>query len=575
MEYRPLVAIAFFWICYNMIKKYNEARKWQRGVQQDPAEESVRPSALQHEGKGETSSSEDQKSGGRLSEAASASVASFLLDWMNLSYLEHEEAPHRVLTFDYQGGHFWLYVNNTTKSYRLMYPYFLIVDVEEESRLIELCQQLTYLYPKLKATTHYDGNANICHAQLFVDKQFSGTLERDRMQLLNGMDNCFNIQRKAEQMLKEARERPLPRFGSVLAHEEERMEFMAYRHAENAETPGRRLTDSMQSPFLLINLLGMLKATWLIDEPKSLTVVTSDSETLTDTTAIRNWQLLKPLLEQEGLKCVTYVVGYGEERVCLTLTRLEEDEKTACFLIECRAKGVDFEECIWHDKRSEAARLAEFSYMADEEGKGDVQTAGQEDNDGKGEQPWDCHLYWGKKAFLEERFLNAIDELEKAFEMMKSALADMTEEQKETFSDVIWMLGHSYLELGLYKTAFYYLSTFQEEGHLNQRRDFINTLVAARDHRAYDIVSEEMSLAERYIRQNCKDEDCSGVFEYLHLTVFRSFVKVCTDQRLLTEAETILNMLSTDESNQDFVEEYTERIRQLREAEKRNDKETE
>ena len=50
---------------------------------------------------------------------------------------------------------------------------------------------------------------------------------------------------------------------------------------------------------------------------------------------------------------------------------------------------------------------------------------------------------------------------------------------------------------------------------------------------------------------------------------------VCTDQRLLTEAETILNMLSTDESNQDFVEEYTERIRQLREAEKRNEKETE
>lgn len=36
MEYRPVVAIAFFWICYNMIKKYNEARKWQRGVQQAP-----------------------------------------------------------------------------------------------------------------------------------------------------------------------------------------------------------------------------------------------------------------------------------------------------------------------------------------------------------------------------------------------------------------------------------------------------------------------------------------------------------------------------------------------------------
>lgn len=559
--------------CYKVKGSGKDKQEKLKNVSQRPTGEEAAPVAVSEDER-ITSADNAQKVFADMNAESASELVPYLLKKLNCTYQEYDDEPYRIFLFECQGGHFKIFANLETMAYRLVYPCCLGVDVEEEGRLMVLCQLLTFTYHTHKATTCYIEERNECNVNLYQDKTFCGDPKQDFDQFMDGMAQCFTIQRDAQQMLEDARKKPMPQFGSVLAHEERRMMGLTRRYMmeRSAEL---KLKDTAQSPFLLINLLGMLKATWLIDEPKSLTVVTSDSETLTDTTAIRNWQLLKPLLEQEGLKCVTYVVGYGEERVCLTLTRLEEDEKTACFLIECRAKGVDFEECIWHDKRSEAARLAEFSYMADEEGKGDVQTAGQEDNDGKGEQPWDCHLYWGKKAFLEERFLNAIDELEKAFEMMKSALAGMTEEQKETFSDVIWMLGHSYLELGLYKTAFYYLSTFQEEGHLNQRRDFINTLVAARDHRAYDIVSEEMSLAERYIRQNCKDEDCSGVFEYLHLTVFRSFVKVCTDQRLLTEAETILNMLSTDESNQDFVEEYTERIRQLREAEKRNEKETE
>lgn len=335
-------------------------------------------------------------------------------------------------------------------------------------------------------------------------------------------------------------------------------------HEGKGETSSSDNQDTMQSPLLLINLLGMLKATWLIDEPKSLTVVATDSKTLNDTTAIRNWQLLKPLLEQEDAECVTYVVGYEKERVCLTLTRQEEDEKMACFLIECRAKGVDFEKCIWHDKRSQAERLAEYRYMADEEGKETEPTPAQEDNDGQSEQPWACHLYWGKKAFLEEKFLNAIDELEKAFEMMQTNFLQMDEEQQLAFLEVIRMLGNSYFQLGFHKQAFFYLSVFENIDNLTLRGEFIHALVASPDYRAFSIIDRQIEASYEWMMRNRGHENYGEVYTYMEFTLQRSMVQLCINRGMLERAEMTLTMM-TNEGNRDFVEEYRERIRQLRE----------
>lgn len=216
-------------------RRENEKKNLQKGARQGSAEENV----------------------------SSASIASFLLDWMDLTYQEYDEAAHRVFVFDYLGGHFRLYVSYTTRNYRLMYPDFLCVGVEEETRLIDLCQKLTNVYPYIKATTDHDCLSNECHAYLFQDKCFGEMLDRNRMQLLNGLDKCFHIQSKAQRMLEEARERPLPRYGNVLVHEEKCEKRWAHQHTEEEETSGSGLMDRTQKHLTLVCLLGLLRAGWM------------------------------------------------------------------------------------------------------------------------------------------------------------------------------------------------------------------------------------------------------------------------------------------------------------------------
>ena len=154
--------------------------------------------------------------------------------------------------------------------------------------------------------------------------------------------------------------------------------------------------------------------------------------------------------------------------------------------------------------------------------------------------------------------------------MMQIDLFNQDDTQLYTFSDMVWMLGYSYNELGLHRQALYYLSAFQDSGSLKQRREFILALVAVRDYRAYKTICDQLADAENWLAQYAEHEDYDAVLDYYEHTLLRSFVQVCTERGVLSEAEIALWMLNENEEDQDFVKEYTERIRKLREEENNN-----
>lgn len=140
----------------------------------------------------------------------------------------------------------------------------------------------------------------------------------------------------------------------------------------------------------------------------------------------------------------------------------------------------------------------------------------------------------------------------------------MDEEQQLAFLEVIRMLGNSYFQLGFHKQAFFYLSVFENIDNLTLRGEFIHALVASPDYRAFSIIDRQIEASYEWMMRNRGHENYGEVYTYMEFTLQRSMVQLCINRGMLERAEMTLTMM-TNEGNRDFVEEYRERIRQLRE----------
>ena len=211
---------------------------------------------------------------------------------------------------------------------------------------------------------------------------------------------------------------------------------------------------------------------------------------------------------------------------------------------------------VAYDLTSSQQQIDEFNYMW-AEAKSKLRK-GEELSD---EQTLICEcldtsmaqlLYRGKKLFLAERYYEALVNLESAYDKMQRQFDTMSHREKENFYEVCYMAGFCYCELGQYKRAYSYLDSILGLQRIVYTEELVNCMVNSGDYRAYRFVDNLISQ----ISQTLDLEE--GEIPPEHLARFLSFLNrrktyLLIEKQRYEEAKEILNKMLDDPDNSDFA----------------------
>ncbi len=211
---------------------------------------------------------------------------------------------------------------------------------------------------------------------------------------------------------------------------------------------------------------------------------------------------------------------------------------------------------VAYDLTSPRQRTNEFEYMW-EEAKTKLRK-GEELSD---EQALICDcldkgvaqlLYQGKKLFLSERYFEALAHLENAYDKMQVRFDTMTNREKESFYEVCYMTGFCYCELGQYKRAYSYLDSVLGLQRIVYTEELVNCMVNSGDYRAFRFVDSLITQ----IHHGLDLEEGEAPAE--HITRFLNFLNrrktyLLIEKKRFQEAKEILNKMLDDPDNSDFA----------------------
>ena len=169
---------------------------------------------------------------------------------------------------------------------------------------------------------------------------------------------------------------------------------------------------------------------------------------------------------------------------------------------------------------------------------------------------------WGSEAFDRKCYLEAIVYLENAYQILKERyLTDnLTNEGMTILAHVCYLIGYSYIDLGLYEKAFYYLDIIKPIGNIKYNIEYINCLVNSKDIRVLPVISEELEhLSE------LKDEETpERINSYCHFLLRRQ-AQALIDCGKLDEAEKQFKELLQYGEQTEYIENELAYIKSLRE----------
>lgn len=176
-------------------------------------------------------------------------------------------------------------------------------------------------------------------------------------------------------------------------------------------------------------------------------------------------------------------------------------------------------------------------------------------------------LYWGQKFLNEKRYYEASLHLHRAWSRMNSKYAFLNKEELDTFKELCFLLGVAYLKMDLYPQAYFYLHDLQNEGNVKYCAEFIKTLMAANDHRAYDITQTHIYSIQMLIEKNRDDERevDERIYHFLDF-LKRCYVLLSIDRHYLNDAEKDCQEMIEENHNIEFAQKELERIQSMRES---------
>lgn len=156
-------------------------------------------------------------------------------------------------------------------------------------------------------------------------------------------------------------------------------------------------------------------------------------------------------------------------------------------------------------------------------------------------------LYHGCKYFHTGRHRDALPLLLNAYQLMQDSFFTLTDDDRQQFLEVCFMIGVIMNRTGRYRDAFFYLDAVLQSNNMLWTMECINNLIDM-NHFSARIVIE--NILDNIQSQRDKASSWLDTFiDYLH----RRQAYVYIDLGLLDEAETILRPMLDDGRNKDFA----------------------
>ncbi len=176
-------------------------------------------------------------------------------------------------------------------------------------------------------------------------------------------------------------------------------------------------------------------------------------------------------------------------------------------------------------------------------------------------------LYWGKKLYRQKRFYEATLHLGRAFNMLNNDYEKLNNNSKDTFYEICFLLGNSYMELHQYQMAHYYLKDYKNFNRSYYLKAYINCLIALNDNKCGEIISNNITALQMHL-QEIMDKDKEVPENLLDLYNFlrRRDIYFCIQKHYLNDAENNCKSMLDEEDNKDFAINELNYIQQLRES---------
>lgn len=174
-------------------------------------------------------------------------------------------------------------------------------------------------------------------------------------------------------------------------------------------------------------------------------------------------------------------------------------------------------------------------------------------------------LYWGKKLYNQECFLQALAYFKRIHRSLGYQWVYQREENRHFYSRICYYIGFIYMELGIYDTAYYYLHRAQNYETVPAIQEFTNCLCNMQD---VDAILYIQPMRERVLQALKESEEPDDFRLEFYRFLSRRMVYTLINNRQLEEATTMLQQMITNGESVEFAQKELAYIEELKKKEK-------
>lgn len=178
----------------------------------------------------------------------------------------------------------------------------------------------------------------------------------------------------------------------------------------------------------------------------------------------------------------------------------------------------------------------------------------------------EMELYWGKKLYNQECYLQALSRFRHIFNHLNYQWVNQTKENRDYYYRICFYIGFIYMELGLHDVAYYYLHRAQESDKVAALREYINCLCNMED---IDAIRYIQPMRERVFQiLNKKEEPEAHVLRF-YCFVNRRMAYTLVNNGQWDEATTMLQQMIENGEDVEFAKAELAYIEEQKKKEKR------
>lgn len=524
----------------------------------------------------------------KVDEAKSVDVKELIdkvLKELNCTGTWGEVEKEESVSYQYQGGHFRIRLEENSPYVKLMFLFFYETSTEDIHLVREICNQCNVNADMVHVVYYVNGEDNTIYMHLLAALQLDEgnakkTLERVMLEMFR-WQNIFTrwfSEKKKENQQDEQRD-------YEKSSAEASREFFLLREQELLhQDAGPDWRSSAEESIRLGKYLSTLFSLREVN-PVKMEVVTAQGITvLTEKDAILNYDMSTPLIADGkfiGESAMLHLVFMMAERpdkersVSIHLKAEKQAEHTLYFRISAMVIPLSIQPLIpfksqetlfksasllaAYDLDSPGQRLAEFQYMWKEASR-KIDNGEEEQLSEEEHMISDCigpdvgyDLYHGMVRLRQKRYYEALLYLVNAYQVYAPKMRDLNSSQRDAYFNLCYYIGFCYCELKLYVEALFYLEQTLPLHRITYTQEYVNCLVNSKDFRAMPFIDSILGEIKEATEDDDEEKDLQGAISNFINFLNRRKAYLYVEWEEYEKAEKMLKKMLDEPENMDFA----------------------